>query len=50
MTLFQLFKNVADHFFVKISQNVLKENFFLTAIWLPHGQLWAIIEKAASLT
>ena len=23
---------------------------FLTAIWLPHGQLWAIIEKAASLT
>ena len=24
--------------------------FFLTAIWLPHGQLWAIIEGAASLT
>ena len=21
--------------------------FFLTAIWLPHGQLWAIIEEAA---
>ena len=41
MTLFQLFKNVADHFFVKISQNVLKEIFFLTAIWLSHGQLWA---------
>ena len=24
--------------------------FFLTAIWLPHGQLWAIIEGTASLT
>ena len=24
--------------------------FFLTAIWLPHGQLWTIIEEAASLT
>ena len=23
---------------------------FLTAIWLPHGQLWAIIEGTASLT
>ena len=22
--------------------------FFLTAIWLPHDQLWAIIEEAAS--
>ena len=22
--------------------------FFLTAIWLPHGQLWAIIEETAS--
>ena len=22
----------------------------LTAIWLPHGQLWAIIKGAASLT
>ena len=24
--------------------------FFLTAIWLPHGQLWATIEGTASLT
>ena len=24
--------------------------FFLTAIWLPHGQLWAIIKETASLT
>ena len=24
--------------------------FFLTAIWLPHGKLWAIIEGTASLT
>ena len=24
--------------------------FFLTTIWLPHIQLWAIIEEAASLT
>ena len=23
---------------------------FLTAVWLPHGQLWAIIEGKASLT
>ena len=23
--------------------------YFLTAIWLPHGQLWAIIERTASL-
>ena len=29
---------------------LLKEiNIFLTAIWLPHGQLWAIIKGAASL-
>ena len=25
-------------------------NFFLTTIWLPHCQLWAIIGEAASLT
>ena len=24
--------------------------FFLSATWLPHGQLWAIIEGTASLT
>ena len=24
--------------------------FFLTAIWLPHGQLWPIIEGAGTLT
>ena len=24
--------------------------FFLTTIWLPHRQLWAIIEGTASLT
>ena len=24
--------------------------FYLTAIWLPHGQLWAIIEETASFT
>ena len=24
--------------------------FFLTAIWLPQGQLWVIIEEAAALT
>ena len=23
---------------------------FLSAIWLSHGQLWAIVEEAASLT
>ena len=26
------------------------KGFFLTAIWLPHGQLWAIIGEEASLT
>ena len=30
----------------KLSQPTL----FLTAIWLPHGQHWAIIEGTASLT
>ena len=25
-------------------------DFFLTAIWLSHGQLWAILEGTASLT
>ena len=25
-------------------------HFFLTAIWLSHGQLWAIFEGTASLT
>ena len=24
-------------------------NFFSTAIWLPHGQLWAILKGTASL-
>ena len=24
--------------------------FFLTAIWLPNGQLWAIVEETASIT
>ena len=49
-------------FCVKIWQNVFYNNtglkhlhikkkfFFLTAVWLPHGQLWAIIEGTASLT
>ena len=34
------------------SINILKvfQRFFLTTIWLPHCQLWAIIEGAASLT
>ena len=26
------------------------EFFFLTAIWLPHDQLWAILKETASLT
>ena len=30
--------------------NVIFKDVFLTAIWLSHGQLWAIIEEAASLT
>ena len=40
-------------------QNIIKEKinfffffffFFLTAIWLTHGQLWAILKGTASLT
>ena len=27
-----------------------KRHIFLTAIWLSHGQLWAILERTASLT
>ena len=33
-----------------ISLTVELINFFLTTIWLPHGQLWAIIEGTASST
>ena len=29
---------------------VISLNFFLTAIWLSHGQLWTILEGTASLT
>ena len=25
-------------------------NFFVTTIWLPHGQLWAILKGTVSLT
>ena len=32
------------------SDHVCITFFFSTAIWQPHGQLWAIIEGAASLT
>ena len=31
-------------------KNEEKRNSFLTAIWLSHGQLWAIIDRAASLS
>ena len=31
-------------------QSTLNLNFFLTATWLPQGQLWATVEKAAPLT
>ena len=29
---------------------VFQQELFLTAIWLSHGQLWAILEGTASLT
>ena len=31
-------------------KSLIIETFFLTAIWLPHSQLWAIIEEAVLLT
>ena len=35
----------------KIYENIsVYDVFFLPAVWQPHGQLWAIIEEAASLT
>ena len=34
----------------KHNLHVQPEDFFLTVIWLPHGQFWAIIEQAASPT
>ena len=34
----------------KIQEKLIKRRIFLTSIWLLHGQLWAIIEGAASLT
>ena len=39
-------KNEA-HYTVKLSKDIL---LFVTAIWLSHGQLWAILEGTASLT
>ena len=36
--------------FWRYSIPCLSLKIFLTPIWLPHGQLWAIIEEAASLT
>ena len=33
-----------------LKDTVEKKLFFLTAIWLPHDQFWAIIKEAASLT
>ena len=32
------------------NNDLIDAEIFLTAIWLPRGQLWVIIEKAASLT
>ena len=28
---------------------LLENEVFLTATWLPHGQLWATVEEVASL-
>ena len=38
------------HHAVLSFNGIITKIFFLTAIWLPHGQLWAIIKEAASLT
>ena len=29
---------------------LIAQTVFLTATWLPHSQLWATVEEAASLT
>ena len=36
--------------FTDIFEEMLLLLLFLTATWLPHGQLWATVEGAASLT
>ena len=41
------FENIYDWF---VDNKLSIYTFLLTAIWLPHGQLWAIIEATASLT
>ena len=35
---------------ILLKMQMIVQTFFLIAIGLPHGQLWAIIEEAASLT
>ena len=49
----QTFMNVCKQRDIKLVTTDKRRNqlfFFLTAIWLPHGQLRAIIEGTASLT
>ena len=33
----------------RFTPNMIEIDFFLSAIWLPHGQLWAILRGTASL-
>ena len=43
----------ANVYFFKVNSRKLEKGvifFILTAIWLPHGQLWAILKETASLT
>ena len=44
----QLIKNEVS--FVLGAFPLISASIFLTSIWLPHGQLWAIIEMVASIT
>ena len=44
--------DAANVYLFKVNSRTLRKgvNFFLTAIWLPHGQLWVILKETASLT
>ena len=48
--LFWFFPNLRRPKVFKYIIDMLYIIFFLSAIWLFHGQLWATVEEAASLT
>ena len=46
-----IIRDLANIYLFKVNSRTLEKElnflFFLTAIWLPHGQLWAILKEAA---